>query len=128
MPGDNDLMLYIGLCRLCETGPLGLRYCGGCGNVVIMCDECDALWTSADVESKPVLSDEADLPCPTCENSLVGDYSSWATREQCLATPWIADAFAAGQIELKVGTPLALDASNPEDEHDPLDEPIDMGG
>ena len=31
-------MFYVGFCRLCGTGPLGIRKCDGCGNVAVLCD------------------------------------------------------------------------------------------
>ena len=40
---DKRRMYYVGFCRICGTGPLGLRECGGCGEVVVLCDECDAV-------------------------------------------------------------------------------------
>ncbi|MEM6654517.1 MAG: hypothetical protein AAF596_01815 [Planctomycetota bacterium] len=103
---DQQTMWYAGFCRVCETGPLGLRVCGCCERVVLLCDECDAVWTSADASSPPSFSANSKLPCPHCEASLLDPPSRWATRAECEATPWIAEAVAAGELELRKGEPL----------------------
>lgn len=122
-------MLYVGYCRLCETGPLGLRKCGGCGAVVVLCDECDATWIDADLSAKPTLTNDPDLPCPHCEASLVGDTASWATRETVEATPWIIKELRAGTWELREGAAFAPESPRPtEGEIDPSDAPGDAGG
>ncbi|MEN1680047.1 MAG: hypothetical protein AAGJ46_10665 [Planctomycetota bacterium] len=94
-------MLYLDCCRLCKTGPLRLRRCGSCASTWIVCDECDALWTSPDLSASPVIEDSATLPCPGCGASLWAAGSSWATEEQARAEKWIADAIEAGQLDLK---------------------------
>lgn len=32
-------------CEICGTGNLGLRICDDDQTIVVMCDECDALWS-----------------------------------------------------------------------------------
>lgn len=124
--GATD-MHYFGFCRLCGTGPLGLRKCGGCNSVVVLCDECDAVWTTADVTLPPQLTDDPTLPCPHCDASLVAAPSSWATREDIDATPWLRDALEAGEIELQTGKPFAPQGPQEPDEVEPTDEPLDAG-
>ncbi|TWT95968.1 hypothetical protein Pla108_30460 [Botrimarina colliarenosi] len=81
-------MLTIGTCRLCGAGPLGLRRCGVCRRVVVLCDECDAAWPTADTGVRPTYSIEGDMPCPGCRASLVSDGSGWATRDEALEASW----------------------------------------
>lgn len=85
-------MLSIGTCHLCGAGPLGLRRCGVCRRVVVLCDECDAAWPTGDTSARPTYSTEGDMPCPCCRSSLLGDGSHWATREEAAETAWIGDA------------------------------------
>ena len=100
-------MYYVGFCRICGTGPLGLRECGECGRVVVLCDECDAVWTDADFSAAPIFASEDGLPCPNCEASLYDTPSRWATKKKINATDWVRKAVEAGDIEVKRGSALA---------------------
>lgn len=126
MSEANRSMYYIGICRICETGPLGLRQCGSCESIVVLCDECDAVWSDANLAASPQLSDEPELPCPHCKDSLVAPSSSWASREAIQSTAWLTEALEQGRVELKVGKPFA--PTGPEDPIEPTDEPLDAGG
>lgn len=82
-------MLSIGTCRVCKTGPLGLRRCGVCRRVVLLCDECDTAWPSTAQLKKPTFATESDMPCPCCGASLLRNGSHWATREEAAGVDWI---------------------------------------
>jgi len=114
-------MYYLGFCRICSTGPLGLRRCGECGNVVVLCDECDAIWISADLKDKPHLAQAGELPCPECKASLVDAPSRWATKTQIEATDWLQQAIENGEIELQRGTAFAPEAADDEELGDEVD-------
>ncbi len=103
-------MYYVGFCRICGTGPLGLRRCGSCGEVVVLCDECDAVWTAADLMAKPYLAQSGELPCPNCDASLIDGPSRWATQAQIEATDWLQQALDRGDLELQHGWAFAPDA------------------
>ena len=126
----RPLMHYVGFCRICGTGPLGLRRCGGCDSVVILCDECDAVWTSAELKASPTLTDDPQLPCPRCEASLVGEGSAWATRAEIDATPWLAEAIAGGQLQLATGESFTPHGPDPlEHKREEVDDELgDVGG
>ena len=86
-------MLSLGTCRLCEAGPLGLRRCGVCRRVVVLCDECDAAWPTADTTGPATYATETDMPCPRCRTSLLKGGSHWATRAEIAEVEWLpADA------------------------------------
>ena len=115
-------MFYIGFCRICGTGPLGLRCCGGCDGVVVLCDECDAMWTNSDLEASPILASDGDLPCPTCHASLINAPSKWADEAQIEASPWLQDALEAGAFRLRRGSAFAPEVGDG-DEDQSQDEP-----
>lgn len=106
MDSPKPRMLFIGLCRLCETGPLGLRSCGQCGRVVVLCDECDAVWRDANTAASPDMADAESLPCPYCDASLNAPPSAWASLEQCEQEAWFCDARNAGGLQVREGEPL----------------------
>ncbi len=114
-------MYYVGFCRLCGTGPLGLRQCGRCNKLLILCDECDAIWTSSDLKAKPFLAQSGELPCPACENSLIETPSRWATQTDIEASDWLQQALEKKQLELRQGTAFAPDATNDTTEGDTHD-------
>jgi len=86
---------------------LGLRECGGCGELVVMCDECDAVWVDANFSAKPLFAGEEDLPCPYCETSLLERPSQWALRSKIDKVAWLQTALQEGGLELKSGAALA---------------------
>ena len=100
-------MFYVGFCRLCGTGPLGLRRCGSCGKVVVLCDECDAIWMSSDLSAKPYLAQGEELPCPECRGSLLRSPSRWATLADIEASSWLPLALEDGLFELHRGEAFA---------------------
>ena len=86
---DKPTMYYVGFCRICQTGPLGLRRCGRCGNVVLLCDECDAVWQNADVSETPIYPTNGELLCPNCDHSLIDPPSHWASEQQLESVEWL---------------------------------------
>ncbi|VAX38407.1 hypothetical protein MNBD_PLANCTO02-1413 [hydrothermal vent metagenome] len=78
-------MYYIGFCSSCGGGVLGVRICGE-GDVVALCDECDALWLSPVLKNSPQFPEQPDLPCPYCRQSLIKTPARWATTDD-LALP-----------------------------------------
>lgn len=104
---DKRRMYYVGFCRICGTGPLGLRECGGCGEVVVLCDECDAVWTDGGFAAKPQFADEGELPCPHCGTSLIEKPSRWAHKKTIDVTPWVQKAVNAGTLEVQRGSALS---------------------
>ena len=120
MAGEQ-LMTYVGFCRICGTGPLGLRSCGNCGTVVVLCDECDAVWADAELEKAPRYAKEGELNCAGCEASLVEPPSHWAREEDLRGVEWLQEAIAAGKLELKQGAAMKPDVEK-------TDLPDDVGG
>lgn len=103
---DQQQMHYVGHCRICGTGPLGLRECGGCGEIVVMCEECDAVWTDANFAAKPRYASEGDLGCPYCETSLLAKPSRWAPQAHIEKLAWLQTALDTGELEVRESTAL----------------------
>lgn len=83
-------MYYVGTCPFCEQGSLGIRICSKAEDVVILCDECDALWLSADLTKKPAFPEQPDLPCPYCQGNLTDPPAHWASFGEIYQRGWIA--------------------------------------
>ena len=92
-------MFFVGFCRICGTGPLGLCCCGGCGRIVLLCDECEALWPDSDLAAAPKTGDP--ILCPECQQSLMDEPSHWATAAEIAATDWLQQAFRADRLKLQ---------------------------
>lgn len=113
---DKRRMYYVGFCRICGTGPLGLRECGGCGELVVLCDECDAVWSDENFAAKPQFANDGELPCPHCQESLIEQPSCWASAAKIQQSKWVQEALEAGILELQRGAALS-----PEIDADDLD-------
>ncbi|MGI9456179.1 MAG: hypothetical protein ACR2NU_06420 [Aeoliella sp.] len=96
-------MFYVGFCRACGTGALGLRTCSGCASVVVVCDECDMAWVDEDFSDPPASSGGETLPCPHCEASLYDEPSHWSTRDEVDHCEWVTHAIDHERLTLDVG-------------------------
>lgn len=82
-------MYYTGICPACEQGTLGLRICSSQQDLVILCDECDALWLSPDTSTPPLFPDQPELPCPACEGNLMDPPAHWASLGELFQRGWL---------------------------------------
>lgn len=98
---DSSPKFYVGFCHLCGTGPLGLRVCGDCGAVVIVCDECDAAWTGAEIEQPPTTTGVTTLPCPHCNSDLFEPPAHWADAEEMQACEWLKQATQQNRLVVR---------------------------
>ena len=96
-------MLSIGNCRSCKAGPLGLRKCGQCNRVVLLCDECDAAYSSYGEESITSYATENAMPCPLCEASLWSDTSRWASLIDLQQEEALQKLIKEGEVEVSRG-------------------------
>ncbi|QDS96763.1 hypothetical protein [Adhaeretor mobilis] len=104
-------MFHVGTCPICQEGTLGLRSCGQCEAIAIVCDECDVAWSTPDLSAKPTVSRGADLPCPTCSAPLYAAGSRWATNEEIARRAWLQTAIDAGELKLSKGEAYAPEAN-----------------
>lgn len=84
------IMFYIGTCPVCEAGVLGIRICSDGQTGLVMCDECDTLWTDPrDLGSSQGLAAQgADFTVPGFSFSIAGPASRWATRNEIESRGW----------------------------------------
>lgn len=85
---QRETLYYVGFCKRCGTGPLGVRICGPCGRPWIVCDECDAVWDNPSCDGEPLTLAEPELPCPACQASLMAPTSRWASEEDLDRVGW----------------------------------------
>lgn len=79
---------YFGICPVCDQGALGAWICGACNNAVVMCDECDATWSSPDAAAVPTYLGLPDLPCSLCRAPILLPPSHWADRVRIMELGW----------------------------------------
>ncbi|MCA9241918.1 MAG: hypothetical protein KDA37_17025 [Planctomycetales bacterium] len=113
MCSPRETLLYVGLCPVCETGPLGVRRCGACGNLSLLCDECDGVWPDAALDQPPLPVEDAQLSCPHCGADLASTEATWATREEVLRSDWLARAISNGRLEIKEAAAFAPKRNEP---------------
>ncbi len=114
---SNSRMYYIDECSLCGTGPLGLRYCGKCKEIAILCEECEAIWITPDTKAPPLLSQNPTKTlCPKCKTgSLLSNTSHWATLREIQGTPWLVEALEHDQLQIHLGHAATKTVPAPEE-------------
>ena len=93
----EHVIYVVGECPSCGTGPLGMRVCGNCRVLCVLCEECDALWLKPDVSEPPVFPSQPELPCPQCDHSLLADSAHWACFAEIEVVGWQAHICAVGR-------------------------------
>lgn len=84
-------MLFLAsVCPICETGARGFRLCSDQQTVVVMCDECEALWLNARriQASDAVYAKAPDFRPPSLACSIAAPMSRWATLSEVQAVGW----------------------------------------
>lgn len=84
-------MFYIdSTCPICGTGTRGFRLCSDEASIVIMCDECEAIWLDVErVEaSNAVYAEPPEYQLPGRSCSIAKPRSRWATRPEIDASGW----------------------------------------
>ena len=103
-------MLSVGECRVCGREPLGLRVCGSCSHVVLLCDECDAAYQTLEQAAKATFALDGVLPCPYCEASLWQAPARWASEEDFDREPWLSAAIESGDAVPQRSKPFGRSA------------------
>ena len=91
-------MFYIKTqCPVCRAGALGFTKCRNGSMVLLMCNECDAVWTDPKlVTLKSAIFPRApDFTVEPLGCSVAMPGADWATRADITAAKW--DGFIAGE-------------------------------
>lgn len=77
-------------CPICGTGNLGFRTCDDHRTIVIMCDECDAVWldpaqTDASLALYP---SKPPFIVPGTSVSIAQPKAHWSSRDEIVAAGW----------------------------------------
>lgn len=113
----QTILYVVGYCPSCDTGPLGVRVCGGCGTAWVQCDECDAVFADPKAEPPARFLEQPEMPCPQCGTSLWEPPSHWASYDEMEQFGWLDQIIAQG-------SPLANPSSSWADDERPWNDPI----
>lgn len=82
----------VGLCPVCGGGRCGIRiYHAGTARAygLVICDECEALWTEPDRMAEPIYA-QSEQPCSPIDGwPLWDDRSDWADLAQVAQLGWL---------------------------------------
>jgi len=91
-------MFYVDTpCPICRAGAVGFRKCADGTTIVLMCNECDAVWKTPD----GIAVDSALFPAAPnfvvqeLDCSVAAPRATWAERQQIEASGW--GEFVAGE-------------------------------
>lgn len=85
----------IDVCSVCGCGLCGIRICGfdtDHPHGLVVCDECEAIWTEPDTTGPHQWRDSEYPTCPVCQQALWGTHSRWANREDLQRLGWQYEA------------------------------------
>jgi hypothetical protein len=105
----------IGFCPICGDGLCGIRIYQSDDNStygLVVCDECDAVWTEPNLSTKPFFPDTEDERSPIDGQPIWGATSHWADLRECALLGWLA----------AIDPILHCHGQQPSDD-DPLDSP-----
>lgn len=82
-------MYYVGICRVCGQGLLGVRICCDDQIGLVVCEECEAIWLEPSCTGPPLFAESADSLCPRCGRPLWEPPSHWATLDEVERLSWL---------------------------------------
>ncbi len=117
--------IHIGECPLCVNGLCRIRSCEdeqGRVHLYAMCDECEAIWTEPNTDTKKVYPKAVDPLCPICARPLFGPQAHWAQPEEVTREPnWSVAAIF--ELPSSLEQPISSDLLVMEDIATDLDAP-----
>ena len=86
-----DDMFYIeNLCPACHSGAIGFLRCNDGISVVLMCNECDAVWVNPNLVTieSAIFPSGPDFVVDAIGCSIAGDFARWAVKEEVERFGW----------------------------------------
>lgn len=84
IPQNHTMLHQDKECPICNQGMIGFRLCDDHSTLVMMCDECEALWNvGANIDPETALYPQSsNYTVPGTELSIASPRSRWATLEE----------------------------------------------
>ncbi len=85
-------LIYAGICPKCEGGVCRVRLCGVAAKQLhgmVLCDECEAMWTSPDLKAPPTYLDPENPTSARTGESIWDESNRWATVEDVCLLGWL---------------------------------------
>jgi hypothetical protein len=79
---------YVGTCRVCWQGLLGVRICCDDRIGLVLCEECEAIWLEPACTGAPLFPSPPDSRCPRCGRPLWEPPSHWASHDELDRLDW----------------------------------------
>jgi hypothetical protein len=88
-----------GSCPICSNGAIGFRKCSDGRTIVLMCDECNAVWLRPDAikQEAAIYPSAPDYIVSAVGCSIASPNASWAELHDIKAAGW--EKFVAGHGE-----------------------------
>jgi hypothetical protein len=96
-------MYYVDQCPICEAGLRGFRTCPQ-GHVVVLCDECEAVWISP-YGNGPLFSAPPATHCPQCGSDLFDSHAHWSDTQEIGAAGWQDSVAGAWERDTAIELP-----------------------
>ena len=87
-PTADDRFPIVGQCRICEQGLLGVRLCGGDHSPLVLCDECESVWTDPSCAGGAQALRNPGSLCPLCQRPAFSEETSWANEKEIAELGW----------------------------------------
>jgi hypothetical protein len=84
-----------GICPFCHGGSVGFRRCSDGKTIVLMCDECEAVWLDPEhrTAGDALFPHSGSFEVPGLGVSIGGDRAGWATRAEVESAGWQEHVF-----------------------------------
>ena len=96
-------MYYVDQCPICEGGLRGFRTCPQ-GHIVVLCDECEAIWINP-TDTSPQFSAPSTAVCPMCGSDLFDNLAHWSDTQEIGAAGWRNSVAGAWERDNTTGLP-----------------------
>jgi hypothetical protein len=79
---------FVGTCRCCGQGLLGIRICCEDQIGLVLCEECDAIWLEPTCAGDPLFPGQPESTCPRCGRPIWHPPAHWASQDEVDRLDW----------------------------------------